>query len=255
MKDHVMFDKFVVGLLLGIALAAALGTIHTVRAQELAITVADGVYTDAQATRGAASYDTSCSGCHRADLGGATGPALKEQRFSRDFAGKDLKTLFTKVATTMPRNAPATLGDNVYFDIVAHILKENGFPAGAGELTTDVLDARVLPGRPKAPPPVTDFSYVETAGCLTLGPNGTWLLTNAKDPVVVVLPAGAGHDAKDMKPAPRGSQTFRLLDAMAYDPEAHKGQEMYVRGVLVKLPSEQRMTISAFESIAPNCSN
>ena len=52
-------------------------------AQETAKTVADGVYTDAQAARGAAVYDTACAGCHRADLGGATGPALREQRFAR----------------------------------------------------------------------------------------------------------------------------------------------------------------------------
>ena len=61
----------------------------------------------------------------------ANGPALKEERFARDFAGKDLKTLFTKIATTMPRGAPASLGENVYLDIVAHLLKENGFPAGS----------------------------------------------------------------------------------------------------------------------------
>ena len=78
--------------------------------------------------RGAAVYDGACGGCHRADLaGGPNGPSLREERFARVFAGKDLKTLFTKTATTMPRGAPASLGDNVYLDIVAHLLKENGF--------------------------------------------------------------------------------------------------------------------------------
>ena len=76
---------------------------RTLRAQDTAKTVADGVYSETQATRGAASYDTSCSGCHRPDLGGANGPALRGERFARIFAGKDLKTLYTKIATTMPR--------------------------------------------------------------------------------------------------------------------------------------------------------
>ena len=41
----------------------------------------------------------------------------------------------------------------VYLDIVAHVLKENGFPAGSHELAADALDAiRELPGRPKPPP-------------------------------------------------------------------------------------------------------
>src|SRR5207237_1297456 len=151
---------------------------HPARAQER--TVADGVYTDAQASRGAAAYDLTCSGCHRPDLGGGTGPSLKEQRFARVYAGTDLRTLFTKIATTMPRNTPASLSDDVYLDIVAHLLKENGFRAGAQELTADALDAiRVVPGQPKPPPPIGDYSYVEVVGCLTRGARDTWLLTQA----------------------------------------------------------------------------
>ena len=221
------------------------------RAQESAKTVADGVYTDAQAARGAAVYDTACIGCHRADLGGNTGPALKDQRFAREFAGKDLKTLFAKVAT-MPRNAPASLGDNVYLDLVAHLLKENGFPAGSHELTADALDGiRVLPGRPKRPPPVGDFSYVEVVGCLAAGPANTWLLMRASEPVAIASPSSASATSD----APLGTGTFQLVDAMAYAPDHHKGHKMYVRGLLIKLPGEPRMTISAFEMLSPNCSD
>src|SRR5688572_18387755 len=124
---------------------------RTVGAQETTgKTVADSVYSEAQATRGAASYDTSCAGCHRPDLGGANGPALRGERFARIFAGKDLKTLYTKIATTMPRGAAASLGDAVYLDIVAHVLRENGFPAGDGELTAEALSSlQVIPGRAK----------------------------------------------------------------------------------------------------------
>ena len=226
----------------------------SLRAQEAGRTVADGVYTDAQATRGAAAYDTACSGCHRPDLGGNTGPALKEQRFTRDFAGKDLKTLFTKLATTMPRNAPASLSDPVYLDIVAHLLKENGFPAGAAELTADGLgDVRVLPGKPQPPPPVTDFSYVEVVGCLMRGPANAWVLTNASEPVVAVISGRGARTANDSIDRPLGTHTFHLLDAMAYSPEAHKGQKLYVRGLLIRLATEQRMTISSMEMIAPTC--
>src|SRR5687768_15624639 len=125
---------------------------YTVRAQEAAKTVADGVYSDVQATRGAASYDQACAGCHRPDLGGANGPALRGERFARMFAGKDLKTLYTKIATTMPRGAAASLGDAVYLDIVAHVLRANGFPAGDAELTAqDLSTIRVLPGKPDQP--------------------------------------------------------------------------------------------------------
>src|SRR5262245_7593681 len=123
--------------------AAAIGIITIALTLQVASaperTVADGVYTDAQASRGAAAYEAACSNCHRADLSGATGPSLKEQRFAQTYAGKPLQALFTKIATTMPRNGPASLADEVYLDIVAYVLKENGFRAGARELTADAL--------------------------------------------------------------------------------------------------------------------
>jgi mono/diheme cytochrome c family protein len=233
-----------------IVLAAGVAD-RTVRAQETVKTVADGVYSEEQATRGAASYDTSCAGCHRPDLGGANGPALRGERFARIFAGKDLKTLYTKIATTMPRGAAASLGDAVYLDIVAHVLRENGFPAADGELTAEVLSGiQVIPGKAKPPPPVGDFSYVEVVGCLTPGPENTWLLTNGSEPVSLG-PEGARQAVATDRPL--GTQVFRLLDAMAYSPESHKGHKMYVKGLLIRLPGEQRMTISTLESLAPTC--
>jgi hypothetical protein len=152
----------------------------------------------------------------------------------------------------MPRNAPASLGDNVYLDIVAHVLKENGFPAGSQELTTDGLEGiQVVPGKAKPPPPVGDFSYVEVVGCLTAGPKNTWMLTRSSEPVSVA------PNAEPVSSAARGSsgtQTFHLLDAMAYSPDAHMGHKMRVRGLLIKLPDEQRMTVSTIEMVASTCS-
>jgi cytochrome c5 len=225
------------------------GSMLPTAAQDAARTVADKVYTDAQAARGAAVYETSCTGCHRADLGGATGPALKDERFARQFAGKDLRTLFTKVATTMPRNAPGSLGDGVALDLVAYLLRENGFPAGAEELTADALDGvRVVAGMRKAPPPVGDFSYVEVVGCLTPGAQNSWMLTRASEPAAAT-PSGSPPVDK-----PLGTGTYHLVDAIAYTPDQHKGQKMYVRGLLIKLADEQRMTISALEMVSPTCS-
>ncbi len=213
-------------------------------------TVADGVYTDAQATRGAAAYDAACSNCHRADLSGGTGPALRAERFARIYAGKDLRTLYSKIATTMPRGTPASLADDVYLDIVAHVLRENGFKAGEHELTADALDGtRVLPGQPKPPPPIGDYSYVEVVGCLTPGERGEWLLTKAGAPAVA-SPTTSASNANAM---PLGENTFRLLDALAYPAAAHRGHRMYVRGLLISLPTEQRLTISAFEMVSPTC--
>jgi len=256
MSDRCFASSMVV-MLAGALVTAMVGPVA--RAQEPIKTVADGVFTDAQATRGAAAFDNACSGCHRVDLTGNNGPALRGQRFASQYAGKDLKTLFTKIATTMPRNAAGSLAENVNLDIVAHLLRENGFPAGSLELASNALEGiRVLPGRPKPPPPVGDFSYVEVVGCLTAGPQHTWLLTRASEPVSVVpasaLRQGSGQAATTVPPdAPPGTQTLQLLDAMAYAPDSHTGHTMYVRGLLIKLAGEQRMTISAFEMVSPTC--
>jgi len=225
-----------------------------IAAQDGTKTVADGIYTDAQAARGALVYEASCSNCHRPDLSGGTGPSLKEQRFARDFAGKDLKALFTKISSTMPQNAPASLGDAVYVDVVAHVLRENGFPAGGQDLTIDGMDGyRIVPGKPKPPPPVGDFSYVEIVGCLAGGSQNSWNLTHATEPVSVTATPGADPPPLTT-PQPLGTQTIHLLDALAYAPETHIGQKMRVRGLLIRLPGEQRMTISSIEMVAPACS-
>jgi hypothetical protein len=113
---------------------------------------------------------------------------------------------------------------------------------------------RILPGRPKPPPPVADFSYVEVVGCLTPGADKTWMLTNATEPVSVLVTDGAASAATGVNRGVLGTQTFRLVDAMAYSPESRKGHKIYVRGLLIKLPSEQRMTISSLETIASSCS-
>ncbi|MND03959.1 hypothetical protein D3C83_240170 [compost metagenome] len=40
----------------------------------------------------------------------------------------------------MPQNAPDSLGDRAYVDLVAYLLQANGSPAGAQELPLDVAE-------------------------------------------------------------------------------------------------------------------
>jgi hypothetical protein len=76
------------------------------------------------------------------------------------------------------------------------------------------------------------------------------MLTRASEPVAAAPTAPVSSAAKDQPP---GTRTFQLLDALAYAPDDHKGQTMYVRGLLIKAGSEPRMAISAFETVAPTC--
>jgi hypothetical protein len=78
------------------------------------------------------------------------------------------------------------------------------------------------------------------------------MLSHASEPVVAVPSAGASSPA-GATATPLGTQTIRLLDAMAYAPENHTHQRVHVRGLLIRLPGEQRMTISSLEMVAPTC--
>lgn len=100
--------------------------------------VRDGVYTQAQAARGAAEYATACSSCHSADLrGNSNAPSLVGVSFLFLWEGKSLDEFFTSIRTLMPTNAPGSLSEPAYLRILAYILEANGFPAGGTDLTAD----------------------------------------------------------------------------------------------------------------------
>lgn len=91
----------------------------------------DGVYTAQQATRGADAFTQSCASCHGDDLAGIDEASpLAGGQFLSDFDGLTVGDLFDRIRTTMPQNAPKSLSPEVYADILAYLLKANGFPAG-----------------------------------------------------------------------------------------------------------------------------
>ena len=94
-----------------------------------------GVYTEAQATRGQATFVTECSPCHgQTAQGNGEAPALSGAEFTADWVGLTLGDLFDRIRTTMPQDNPASLTRDAYADILAFLLKANGMPAGAKEL-------------------------------------------------------------------------------------------------------------------------
>ena len=101
-------------------------------------TTKDGVYSDAQATRGKGLYLASCASCHQEGLQGADlAPALKGDDFLLPWTSQTVHDLFDRIAKTMPGDAPGTLSPQANADIVAYVLQANRFPAGADELKAD----------------------------------------------------------------------------------------------------------------------
>ena len=105
-------------------------------------TVWDGVFTDAQAERGAAVYKSACSECHGADLAGdGFAPALTGAEFAGNWNELSVGDLFERIRISMPPTGPATVTPPQKADIVAHVLQFNKYPAGKTELDskTEVL--------------------------------------------------------------------------------------------------------------------
>jgi mono/diheme cytochrome c family protein len=97
--------------------------------------VLDGVYSATQAARGSDGFARNCAICHGASLGGmGEAPALVGAQFISDFNGLSVGDLFERIRTTMPLNNPGGLSRDQYADILAFMLKSNGYPVGSREL-------------------------------------------------------------------------------------------------------------------------
>jgi mono/diheme cytochrome c family protein len=98
-------------------------------------TIWDGVYSTDQAQHGRQQYGEYCASCHREDLSGdGVTPGLAGEEFIEHWDKATVEDLFRRIKTTMPADRPGRLADADYLDIVAFLLKENGFPDGASTL-------------------------------------------------------------------------------------------------------------------------
>ena len=114
---------------------------------QTARTVRDGVYTDAQATRGSAIYKEKCESCHGPTLGGSLAPPLAGDAFAATWGGP-LSAIVDKIQATMPANAMGTLTRAQAADVLAFMLKTSRFPAGRADLPSEdaALTTITLPG-------------------------------------------------------------------------------------------------------------
>ena len=103
-----------------------------------ASSVWDGVYTADQANRGSALYQQQCASCHGKDLeGGGQTPPLTGDGFKSNWNGQPLGDLFERMSSTMPADEPGKLSGDQNAEILAWMLKQNGFPAGSTPMKGD----------------------------------------------------------------------------------------------------------------------
>ena len=223
-------------------------------------TAREAAYTEAQAERGKKVYEANCVTCHLPDLdgsanpdAGARGAPLVGSRFVQDFGESKVSALFNKMKRDMPSGRPGTLTDQEYLDAAAYVLQRNKFPAGAAELTEDTAGEFWIPGAGGADG-LQNYTFVTTVGCLHQDPSRSWLLTNAQELKQTGVPAAGAPPASVAKLDGPGEFTFRLLDAISYNPDPHKDHKVRVSGYMVRLGAEIRVNVQSLHMVGASCS-
>jgi len=207
-------------------------------------TVWDGVYNDTQPERASATFSSTCSRCHTLTADG--GRPLTGDKFWEGYTQKTVGDLLNFVKTNMPNGNGGSLPAATYNDLVALILKSNGFPAGTTELTPETIaTVQIIPkGGPGELPANT---LVRVVGCLVK--NGSdWTVTNGTTPERIEKTVVGAEDGS----RPLGDRTITLkfvltrLDSFA-------GQRVSATGLLMGAGGVNGLNVSTVNRVAETC--
>jgi mono/diheme cytochrome c family protein len=220
---------------------------HTaLTAQTPARTVWDGAYTDAQAERAQGTFGANCARCHTLTTEGAR-PLVGEQ-FWQANTQKTVGDLLKFVSTNMPNGRDAgSLSASSYNDLVALILKSNGFPAGTAEVTPEaVANIQIVPKDGPGELPANTLARV--VGCLAPKSGADWTLTNATAPLRIEKP-GAGTDDATRELGTRSLALKFVLSRL----DASVGKRVSVSGILLGAGGADGMNVSLVTRVGESC--
>src|SRR5215469_17620285 len=100
-------------------------------AATVATNPANAQFTAAQSAAGATAYQTQCSNCHAADLGGRNeAPQLAGTNFIGLWGTRTVGKLVAYIETSMPPTNPGSLSEGASSNLAAYIQQSNGAAAG-----------------------------------------------------------------------------------------------------------------------------
>jgi mono/diheme cytochrome c family protein len=208
-------------------------------------TVWDGVYTDAQAERATATFSSTCSRCHT--LGPEGNRPLTGDKFWEGFTQKSVTDLLTFVSKNMPNGQGGSLPAGTYNDLVALILKSNGFPAGTTELTPETIpNVQIIPK--DGPGELPANTLVRIVGCLAPKSGSDWTLTSATEPERIEKTVVGAEDATKAL----GTRTTTLKFVLTRL-DAHIGKRMSVTGLLLGKGGVDGLNVSTVNRVAETC--
>jgi mono/diheme cytochrome c family protein len=112
--------------------------------------IADHVYSDAQAARGQQLYAMQCVTCHGGALEGVAGPPLAGDGFLSVWSSRSLADLVNKIEQTMPPGRPDSMSRPQAIDLAAFILRSGKYEPGPSELGSAELGQIAFPTRAPA---------------------------------------------------------------------------------------------------------
>ncbi len=101
-------------------------------------TTNDGIYSKAQADAAKAQYDKLCLSCHAFTEATRKKPEdllLGDEPFLKKWEGKTIDELVSVITFTMPNDGSAVVSEEEALNLMAYVLQQNGYPAGAAPLT------------------------------------------------------------------------------------------------------------------------
>jgi mono/diheme cytochrome c family protein len=209
-------------------------------------TVWDGVYTQQQASRGAASFATSCARCHSVEPNEAERRPLAGKAFWQSFRESTVDSLLDYVSKSMPNGAGGTLSAATYEDLVAYILSRNDLPAGAAELTKSSSTGVKIIAK-DGPGELPNGTLAQVVGCLAKREGGGWILNTATAPERPTPEAGANDATR-----PLGTRSYPMMFVLqSLDP--YVGHRLRVRGLLMGEGGRDGVNVSLTQSLGTTC--
>lgn len=214
----------------------------------------DGVFTDAQAERGRLQFNANCAECHGEDLhgggGNEPGPALAGDYFWMSWREQTVADLLDHIRMNMPfsddGSRAGTLPLTTYQDIVAHILRTNGFPAGSTEVSVEsAVGVRIMAKDGPGELPASTLARV--VGCLVGGTPSGWRVTQGTPPARVTssTPPPEGDIAL-------GTREYRLMFVLT-PLDKLAGSRVAVTGLLIGDGGADGLNVSTVTPVEGGC--
>jgi mono/diheme cytochrome c family protein len=207
----------------------------------------NGVYTDAQADRANGTFGASCARCHTLTPGDGRRP-LAGDTFWQKHTQKTVGDLLAYVSANMPNGQGGTLSAASYNDLMALILKSNGLPAGATELTPEAVAKVAIVPKGGGSVELPANALARVVGCLVGKTGSDWTINNVTAPERIEKPGVGPEDGT----RPLGDRTMALKFVLSRL-DANVGKRVSVSGILMGAGGANGINVTMVNVVGESC--